>query len=65
MTMRKTSTKLLKPREAAERCGVKPRTVVRWIREGRLQGVKMNGRNWRVDEQDLAEFIAAQPVGPE
>lgn len=56
--------KLLKVSQVAERCGVKPRTVARWIREGRLPAVKMNNSTWRIDERDLRAFIENQPVGP-
>ena len=57
--------KLLKTREVAKRCGVTPRTVAVWLREGELKGVKLNGHTWRVEEAELKKFIASQRVQPE
>jgi len=50
--------RLLKPEEAAEILGVNPGTVRRWLREGKLKGVKV-GRLWRITEEDLKAFIEA------
>jgi excisionase family DNA binding protein len=47
---------LLKPKQLAERVGVTPRTVVRWITEGKLKGQKV-GRVWRVRAEDWKEFV--------
>ncbi len=56
-----TARKLLRVRAVAERCDVKPRTVVRWLREGRLEGMLLNGRAWRVYADSLETFLAEQP----
>jgi excisionase family DNA binding protein len=56
MTMRK-QTKLLKTTEVAEICGVSPRTVALWLRNGELTGIKLNKFQWRVREADLDEFL--------
>ena len=54
-TMNKQKTprlgRLLKPREVSVLLGVTPRTVVRWIREGKLGGHKI-GRVWRIPSDD-------------
>ncbi len=50
--------RLLKPEEAAEILGVNLGTVRRWLREGKLKGVKV-GRLWRITEEDLKAFIEA------
>ena len=43
--------------EVAERLGVYPSTVYRWIRDGELAVVR-RGSNWtRVTEQQLQEFL--------
>lgn len=55
--------KLLTTNEAAAIAKVDPRTVARWLREGRLEGVKLNGRTWRIEERELEEFIEGQRVG--
>lgn len=56
--------KLLKPREVAERLGVQPRTVARYLREGTLQGVKMNNHSWRVEEAELERYIRESRITP-
>lgn len=48
----KVKERLLTPREAGEWLGVTPRTVVRWIREGKMKGVKV-GRVWRVSSHEV------------
>ena len=50
---------LLKPGYIAEVLDVRPRTVVRWINEGKLKGVKV-GRVWRVKAIDLYKFLNEQ-----
>ncbi len=56
--------KLLSTRKVADRCGVTPRTVAKWLRTGELRGIKINGFTWRVREADLEEFIEARTVEP-
>jgi len=48
--------RLLRPEEVAELLQVSRRTVVRWLKEGRLKGVRV-GRLWRVREEDLEMFL--------
>ena len=48
--------KLLRPEEVAEMLQVSRRTVVRWLKEGRLKGVRA-GRLWRVRKEDLETFL--------
>ena len=50
--------KLYSPEEAAEALGVNTRTITKWIREGKLTGVKL-GKVWRIEEKALKEFINA------
>jgi excisionase family DNA binding protein len=50
---------LLKPKEVAEWAGVTPRTVVRWINDGKLEGTKV-GRVWRVRAIDYYKFLNGQ-----
>jgi excisionase family DNA binding protein len=49
--------------EAAERLGVSIYTVRRWIKDGKLRAFKP-GKEYRVREADLAEFLAAREVRP-
>jgi len=50
---------LLSVEEVAARVKVSTYTVRRWVRQGRLAGIKI-GRDWRVDERDLEAFLAAR-----
>jgi excisionase family DNA binding protein len=54
---------LLSLPEAAERLGVSIYTVRRWIKDGRLRAFKP-GKEYRVREADLEEFLAAREVRP-
>jgi excisionase family DNA binding protein len=54
-----TSLCLLTVKEAAEFSRVTPKTVRRWLNnsEHPLKGVKINGRSWRINEDDLIEYL--------
>lgn len=56
MTDEGTQERLLTPEDVARRLNVSLVTVGRWLREGKLKGVKA-GRQWRVKENDLQEFL--------
>ena len=47
---------LLTPKEVADRLRVSEQTVLRWLRSGKLKGVKA-GKLWRVEEEELEKFI--------
>lgn len=40
-----------------------PRTLLRWLRAGRLPGVQTAGGHWRVAPADIARFMAHQEGG--
>ena len=46
--------------QVAERLQVSERTVLNWLRAGRLQGYRLGGTKagWRIEEPDLDQFIA-------
>ena len=48
--------KLLTPAQVAARLQVEPSTVKRWLRQGKLQGVKP-GKEWRVHAEVLSAFV--------
>jgi len=48
--------RLLTINEAAEMLAATPRAVYEWIRNGKLQGVKI-GVLWRIRPEDLEAFI--------
>ena len=54
--MSKSFTKVLTPKEIATELKVKEQTVMKWLREGTLRGLKF-GRLWRVKEEDFQKFI--------
>ena len=47
----------LSTRQLADRWDMRPRTVARWCRDGRLRGEKW-GRVWRVPEKEIKRFEA-------
>lgn len=42
--------------EVAKIFAVKPYTVRHWIKEGKLEGVKLPGGQWRVRRSTITEF---------
>lgn len=55
-------TKMLTPSEIAERLNIHPNTVRDYLKAGILPAVKL-GRVWRVEEEDLEEFIRERKRG--
>lgn len=49
-------TELLTVEEVAHYLGVRPVTIYRWCREGRLPAIKV-GKSWRIRRTALAEFL--------
>ena len=50
---------MLNPRQVAEILGVHQKTVHLWLRSGRLQGVKISYRAWRIPQSALDSFLAS------
>jgi excisionase family DNA binding protein len=48
---------MLNPREVAEILGIHQKTVHLWLRTGKLEGVKISYRSWRIPKAALNEFI--------
>lgn len=48
--------RLLTTNDVATYLQVDPNTVYRWCRDGKIGAVKI-GREWRIDQRDLAEFL--------
>ncbi len=58
----------LTPAEVAAELKVKPRTIVKWLNEKRLQGIKLGtGRaaEWRIDRDDLDKYLNSLKRGGE
>lgn len=52
-----TAEKVYTVQEASEVLGVSPLTLGKWLREGKIIGVKL-GKLWRITETDLQDFIS-------
>ena len=51
--------------EAAELCDVRPDTVLKWIKKGRLQAVRTAGGHHRIEYRNLEPFLRALRAGQE
>ena len=49
-------------REVAEKLKLHPNTLRRYAKEGKLPAMKF-GRAWRIEEEDLKEFMRAMKQG--
>ena len=49
---------MLNPSQVAEILGVHQKTVHLWLRSGKLQGIKISYRAWRIPRSSLDSFIA-------
>ncbi len=52
--------KLLSPEDVAERLAVNPATVRSWLRSGKLEGVKLGKKIWRVDESEVQALLCRE-----
>ncbi len=49
---------ILSVQDVAKRLDVHYQTVRRWLKSGQLKGMPFGGRTgWRIEEEDLREFI--------
>ncbi len=48
--------KLLSIAEAAERLNIKEDTLRKWLKEGKIKGIKL-GKLWRIREEEIEELI--------
>ncbi len=51
---------LLSPEDVAERLAVNPATVRSWLRSGKLKGVKLGQKIWRIDEREVRELLCRE-----
>jgi excisionase family DNA binding protein len=51
-----TDERYFSPDDVAHKLNVKPLTVRRWLKGGKLKGLKV-GRLWRVRESELEAFL--------
>lgn len=52
------------PREAAELASVHPSTIMNYIRSGRLYGVRLSERVYRIPVRSLRKLLAPETVRP-
>ena len=52
--------KMLSPEEVAEHFSVTTNTVRAWLREGKLKGVKLGNKIWRISEEELQSYICRE-----
>jgi excisionase family DNA binding protein len=48
--------KVYTPQQAAEILSISDKTLMDWLRAGKIKGVKV-GKYWRIMEADLEEFL--------
>ena len=61
--LKMTQGKLLTPEQVAEQLSVSVLSVKRWLREGKMQGVKVAGKVWRIEPESLQRFIEEHRTG--
>jgi excisionase family DNA binding protein len=57
------SSSLLTTGKAARLCSVKPDTVLKWIKQGRLRAIRTAGGHYRVEERDVTALLARDHHG--
>jgi excisionase family DNA binding protein len=62
MAAPKIKRTLLTPAEAAEIFSVTPRTILRWVRAGRLRGYRVGPRRVMIDLDDLNNLARRIPT---
>jgi excisionase family DNA binding protein len=60
MTTPTDAPELLTPDDVAARLKLHPDTVRRLLRSGKIPGVKINARSWRVPTDKLAKWVEEQ-----
>ncbi len=46
--------------ELADFLRVSPRTIRRYLKDGKIKGFKVNGKAWRFSDDEVARFIKEQ-----
>jgi excisionase family DNA binding protein len=54
--MPESQERYLSPDDVAKKLNISPLTVRRWLKAGKMKGVRV-GRLWRVRESDLEAFL--------
>jgi excisionase family DNA binding protein len=58
-----TAAALLTTGQAAKLCSVKPDTLLKWIKRGRISASRTAGGHFRVDRSELLEWLSRQDSG--
>jgi|GEM_PF-667618 len=59
------NNQMLNPKEVAEILGVHQKTVHLWLRTGKIEGIKISYRAWRIPRTALTEFIERSKTIPQ
>ncbi|WML66796.1 MAG: hypothetical protein METHP_00255 [Methanoregula sp. SKADARSKE-2] len=51
------NSQMLNPKEGPEFRGIRPRTVHFWLRTGKMEGIKIPCRTWRIPRTSHPSFI--------
>ena len=54
------ATDYLTPEQAAQRLQISRKTVIAWMRDGKLRGSKIGYRTWRVTVSEIEAFLKRQ-----
>jgi len=56
-TRKEATPELISPQEFADKTGVHPATVRKWIREGTIKGKKIGSRKWFIPVTELEKAL--------
>jgi excisionase family DNA binding protein len=62
LTMTGESTEYLTPREVAEQLHVSQGTVVRWVRLGLVEGIRLPGGQYRIPKSEIDRLKRTPPT---
>ncbi len=57
--MKKNKNTLLTTGQAAKLCSVKPDTMLKWIKKGKIKASRTAGGHFRVNRSDMADYISS------
>lgn len=53
----------ISPQEAADRVGVSRRTILDWLRKGKIPYVKLTPKVIRIDSEDIDRLMSGENTG--
>lgn len=55
--MRKKKIKFYTVKETAEILRFTPLTIYRWLKKGKIHGIKLGGRQYRINKDEIDQFL--------